>query len=138
MDRGQILALVNENPMCALATTEGDQARVRTVMTLRANEEGILFNTGKAKDLYKQIAANPKVELCFFDPRSRTQVRITGRVELQEDPKTMELVLEKLPFLKPVVEAHGAGVLAPYLLRHGRAMVWTMESNMAPKTYVEL
>jgi uncharacterized pyridoxamine 5'-phosphate oxidase family protein len=107
-------------------------------MTLRADERGILFNTGKAKDLYRQIEANPDVELCNYDPVSRVQVRITGRLVAQDDAETYQLVLEKLPFLKPLVETKGTGVLAPYLLKSGRATVWTMATNMEPKTFIEL
>jgi pyridoxamine 5'-phosphate oxidase len=138
MTKDQILALINKTPYCALATTDGNQPRVRTVMILRADERGILFNTGKMKDLYRQIAANPEVELCFFEQTERVQVRVTGRLEEQRDAETVELVLAKLPFLKPIVEARGTDTLAPYVLKRGRATVWTMATNMDPKTFVDL
>jgi uncharacterized pyridoxamine 5'-phosphate oxidase family protein len=138
MTKDQILALINKAPYCALATTDGNQPRVRTVMILRADERGILFNTGKMKDLYRQIAANPEVELCFFEQTERVQVRVSGRLEEQRDAETVELVLAKLPFLKPIVEARGTGTLAPYVLKRGRATVWTMATNMDPKTFVDL
>jgi len=136
--QAEIFAFIIKNPYCTLATVEGHQPRVRTIMTLRADDRGILFNTGKAKDLYRQIQANPDVELCYFDPVSRVQLRISGRLALQEDAETYQLVLEKLPFLKPLVEAKGTGLLAPYLLKTGRATVWTMATNMEPKTFIEL
>jgi pyridoxamine 5'-phosphate oxidase len=137
MNRDQIVTLINKNPICFVATADGDQPRVRAVMTLRADERGILFNTGKAKDLHHQIEANSATELCFYDPADRVQVRVSGRLELQNDAETHRLVLEKLPFLKPLVEAKGTEILAPYLLRHGRATVWTMATNMAPKTCID-
>jgi uncharacterized pyridoxamine 5'-phosphate oxidase family protein len=136
--QAEILAFITKNPYCTLATVEGHQPRVRTIMTLRADERGILFNTGKVKDLYRQIQANPDVELCYYDPVSRVQVRISGRLFLQDDAETYQLVLEKLPFLRPLVEAKGTGLLAPYLLKSGRATVWTMATNLAPKTFIEL
>ena len=138
MNKDQILALINKSPYCALATIDGNGPRVRTVMILRADERGILFNTGKMKDLYRQIAANPEVELCFFEQTERVQVRVRGRLEEQRDPETIELVLAKLPFLKPIVEGRGTDALAPYALRRGRATVWTMATNMDPKTFVDL
>jgi pyridoxamine 5'-phosphate oxidase len=138
VNQAEIFAFITKNPFCALATVEGHQARVRTIMTLRADERGILFNTGKTKDLYRQIQANPDVELCYYDPGSQVQVRISGRLVVQEDAETYKLVLEKLPFLKPLVEAKGTGLLAPCLLKGGSATVWTMPTNMAPKTFIEL
>ena len=138
MNQAEIFAFITKNPFCALATVEGHQPRVRTLMTLRVDEHGILLNTGKAKDLFRQIQANPNVELCYYDPVSRVQVRISGRLVAQDDAETHQVVLEKLPFLKPMVEAQGTGLLAPYLLKSGRATVWTMATNMAPKTFIEL
>jgi pyridoxamine 5'-phosphate oxidase len=138
MTAAEILDFVRANPYCALATVEGGEPRVRMVMILRADERGILFNTGVSKDLFKQIEANTAVELCFFDPTSRVQVRIRGRFASQKDAETHALVLEKLPFLKPMVEAQGTGLLAPYLLKRGRATVWTMATNFDPKRFVEL
>lgn len=138
MNAAEILEFIRANPYCALATTEGGEPRVRMVMILRADERGILFNTGISKDLFKQIEANTAVELCFFDPKSRVQVRIRGRFAAQKDAETHALVLEKLPFLKPMVEAQGTGLLAPYVLKRGRATVWTMATNFEPKRFVEL
>ena len=90
------------------------------------------------KDLNKQIEANPATELCFFDPATQRQVRVRGRFALQRDDETHALVLEKLPFVKPMVEAQGTGFLAPYILKQGRATVWTMATNFDPKTFVQL
>jgi pyridoxamine 5'-phosphate oxidase len=138
MNAAEILDFIRKSQFCALATIEAGEPRVRMVMILRADERGILFNTGVAKDLYKQIESNSAVELCFFDPNSQIQVRVRGRFVPQRDAETHTLVLEKLPFLKPMVEAQGTGLLAPYLLKQGRATVWTMATNMAPKTFVQL
>jgi len=138
MTATEILEFIRKTQYCALATIESGEPRVRMVMILRADQRGILFNTGVTKDLYRQIEANSAAELCFFDPSSQIQVRVRGRFVPQKDPETHKLVLEKLPFLKPMVEAQGTGFLAPYLLKQGRATVWTMASNMAPKTFVEL
>jgi pyridoxamine 5'-phosphate oxidase len=134
----EILTFIRKTQYCALATCEAGEPRVRMVMILRADERGILFNTGVMKDLHKQIEANSAVELCFFDPTSQVQVRVRGRFAAQKDDETFKLVLEKLPFLKPLVEGRGTGALAPYLLKQGRATVWTMADNMAPKTFVDL
>lgn len=134
----EILEFIRKTQFCSLATIEAGEPRARMVMILRADEQGLLFNTGVTKDLYHQIEGNPAVELCFYDPAIQVQVRVRGRFTAQKDDQTFKLVLEKLPFLKPVVAERGTGVLAPYILKKGRATVWTMANNMAPKTYVEL
>ncbi len=49
-----------------LATVEGDQPRVRPFGTINIFEGKLYIQTGKAKDVSKQIHANPKVEICAF------------------------------------------------------------------------
>ncbi len=49
-----------------LATVDGDQARVRPFGTINNFEGKLYIQTGKSKDVSKQIHANPKVEICAF------------------------------------------------------------------------
>ena len=49
-----------------LATVEGDQPRVRPFGTINEFEGKLYIQTGKSKDVSKQIHANPKVEICAF------------------------------------------------------------------------
>ena len=49
-----------------LATVDGDQARVRPFGTVNVFEGKVYIQTGKSKDVSKQIHANPKVEICAF------------------------------------------------------------------------
>jgi uncharacterized pyridoxamine 5'-phosphate oxidase family protein len=50
-----------------LATVEGDQPRVRPFGTLNIFEGKLYIQTGKAKNVSKQIAANPKIEITAYD-----------------------------------------------------------------------
>ena len=47
-----------------LATIDGDQPRVRPFGTVNIFEGKLYIQTGKGKSVAKQIAANPKVEIC--------------------------------------------------------------------------
>ncbi|MBQ9195615.1 MAG: pyridoxamine 5'-phosphate oxidase family protein, partial [Clostridia bacterium] len=49
-----------------LATVDGDQARVRPFGTVDVFEGKLYIQTGKVKDVSKQIHANPKIEICAF------------------------------------------------------------------------
>ena len=49
-----------------LGTVEGDQPRVRPFGTIHMFEGKLYIQTGKVKDVSKQIHANPKVEICAF------------------------------------------------------------------------
>ncbi len=49
-----------------LATTEGDSPRVRPFGTVNIFEDRLYIQTGKVKAVSKQLAANPKAEICAF------------------------------------------------------------------------
>jgi pyridoxamine 5'-phosphate oxidase len=138
MTKREVFDFIAKNPICFLATVEDGAPRVRAVMTLRADERGVLFNTGATKDLNRQIEACSEIEMAFYSQADGLQIRVRGRVELKRDDETRELVLKKLPFLAKVVEANGPEVLRPYLLRDGRATTWTMKTNFDSKTWIDL
>lgn len=138
MTREKIIAFIKKNQSCFLATVEEGKPRVRGMMPYRADENGIVFHTGNTKDLYRQIIANPAVEMCFFSPTDGVQVRISGTAELMEDMELKREVSENRPFMKPWIEQFGYDFLQIFRVTHCIASVWTMETNLEPKTYVKL
>ncbi len=94
--------------------------------------------TGRTKDLFKQLINHPEAEFCFYNSQSNIQVRVNGRLELVEDQKLKEEIVSQRDFLKPWVEQAGYEMLAVFLMTRGQATIWTMETNFAPKEYIEL
>ncbi|TGU71193.1 pyridoxamine 5'-phosphate oxidase family protein [Geomonas terrae] len=140
MTRNEILEFLNSNPIFHMATAEGDIPHVRGMLLYRADENGIVFNTGKIKDLYRQLNKNPRVELCFSNGifENLIQVRIAGTVEALEDLELKKEIVAKREFLRPWVEKVGYDQLAVYVLKKGNATVWTMSTNTEPKEYIQL
>ncbi|HJI77691.1 MAG TPA: pyridoxamine 5'-phosphate oxidase family protein [Clostridiales bacterium] len=72
-----------------LATVEGDQPHVRPFGTVNLFEGKLYIQTGKVKAVSKEMAANPKVELCAFDGETWLRVSATAveddRVEARQD-----------------------------------------------------
>ena len=70
-----------------LATTDGDQPRVRPFGTIDWFEGNLNIQTGKSKGGSRQIAANPRIELCAFDGETWLRVEAIAvednRVEAQ-------------------------------------------------------
>ena len=66
-----------------LATVEGDQPRVRPFGTAHIFEGKLYIQTGKVKPVSKQLAANPKCEICAF--KDGAWLRVAG--ELAEDDR---------------------------------------------------
>jgi pyridoxamine 5'-phosphate oxidase len=137
MNKAEILAFLNANPDCFFATVEGNKPRVRAIGIVKADEDGIIFEVGAFKDVYKQLSANPNVELCFFNAKQGMQIRVSGAVVPVDDRKLKDEIIAKRPFLKQRVAEDGYEVMGVFRLK-GLAYVWTFETGLAPKTYVQL
>ena len=138
MTKEEILEFINKSPVFSLATTEGNQPHVRIIMLYRADENGIIFCTGRDKDVNKQLLKNPAVEMCFYNHDEGRQVRIEGTVEMLDDLELKMQIVEQFTFLKPWVESEGYEILIPFCLKNGKATTWTMETNFDPKQYIQL
>lgn len=140
MTSDEIYALIQAHPVFHLATLDGDQPRVRAMLIYRADRGGIVFHTGKMRDVHRQLQAHPRTELCFADTARMIQVRISGDAELVEDHALKRQIAAHptRAFLKPFIAAHGYEPLAVYRVRDPVATIWTMAQNLAPKRSVVL
>lgn len=129
------IKFANENPICFLATVDGDQPRVRALGFWFADESGFYFQTGSVKEFPKQIEKNPKVEVCFYKHIGiiGTMMRVAGNAELVKDSKFKQKVLDERPFLKTFGLTAESQELLIYRIAHGEAYFWTMQDNLKPK-----
>ncbi len=81
-----------------IATVEGDQPRVRPFGTALVYNDKLYIQTGKVKDVSKQLNANPKAEICAF--KDGTWIRISGELIEDETRTVKTLMLEKMPQLR--------------------------------------
>lgn len=59
MTQVEIMEFINKNPVFALATCADNVPHVRNMMVAFADKRGIIFTTGRDKDVCKQVLANP-------------------------------------------------------------------------------
>ena len=137
MNKSEILEFLNANTACFLATVEGDKPHVRAMGMFRADENGIIIETGTFKDVYKQMVANPNVELCFYNAKDGIQVRVSGAVEAVDDIELKKEIVAQRPFLKERVAEGGYEAMGVFRLK-GLAYVWSFQSGSEPKKYVQL
>ena len=85
-----------------LATVEGDQPRVRAFGTALLYNGRLYIQTGKVKEVSKQISVNPKVEICAF--KDGKWLRIAGEL-VNDDARDVKVaMLEKMPSLKAMYD----------------------------------
>ena len=81
-----------------LATVEGDQPRVRPFGTYHIFEDKLYIQTGKVKDVSKQMVANPKIEICAMSEGS--WIRIQANAVEDDRIEAKESMLDAYPNLK--------------------------------------
>ena len=86
-----------------LATAEGDQPRVRPFGTELVYEGKLYIQTGKSKDVSKQLAANPKAEICAF--QGGKWLRVAGELVNDDRREVKAAMLEKYPSLQRMYSA---------------------------------
>jgi uncharacterized pyridoxamine 5'-phosphate oxidase family protein len=86
-----------------IATADGDQPRVRPFGAVDLFEDKLYIQTGKVKDVSKQIAKNPKVEICAFDEGQWLRIAAT----LVDDPRieAQQHMLDNFPELSRMYKA---------------------------------
>lgn len=94
----KIYNFLEETKSYALATVDGDQPRVRIFGTALLYEGKLYIQTGKSKDVAKQIAANPKVEICAC--KGSEWLRLCGQLAEDDRREVKVAMLEKMPELK--------------------------------------
>ncbi len=96
-----------------IATVEGNQPRVRPFGTVNIFEGKLYIQTGKVKNVAKQIELNPKAEICAFEGKEWIRVAATlvedNRIEAQQS------MLDAYPGLKGRYQAGDGNTLVYYL-----------------------
>ena len=96
-----------------LATVEGDQPRVRPFGTIDIFEDKLYIQTGKVKDVSKEMQANPKVEICAFD--GQKWIRVAGEVVRDDRVEPKKHMLDSYPNLQALYRADDDNTEVLYL-----------------------
>jgi len=81
-----------------LATVEGDQPRVRPFGTVMVFEGKLYIQTGKVKNVSKQLHANPKAEITAFN--GEKWVRVAGSLIPDDRVLAKKQMLDDYPNLR--------------------------------------
>ncbi len=117
-----------------LATVDGEQPRVRPVSPVRV--EGFTIYVANLRRYGKthEIAANPRVELCYLDER-HDQVRITGVAEVLTDTAKLVVIWESNPLLRKYLGTPDNPDLIIYRIRPERVRFmreWALDYHEVP------
>ena len=81
-----------------LATMDGTQPRVRPFGTIDLFQGQLTIQTGRKKEIARQLLANPQVELCAFD--GKQWLRLAAKAVEVPEIAAQEHMLDAYPSLK--------------------------------------
>ena len=96
-----------------LATMDGDQPRVRPFGTINLFDGKLYIQSGRKKEVAKQIKANPKVELSAFD--GNTWIRVAATLVEDNRAEAQESLLEAYPSLRNMYAVNDGNNIVYYL-----------------------
>lgn len=86
-----------------LATVDGDQPRVRPFGTAHVFEGKLYIQTGKVKEVSKQLLTNPKAEICAF--MKGEWIRVSGELVEDDRMEARQSMLDAYPSLQKMYAA---------------------------------
>jgi general stress protein 26 len=127
-------AVIQADRFPDLATMDGDQPRVRPVSPVRTDHFTVYVANLRGYHKTGEIAANPKVELCYLAD-NHDQVRITGMAEVVQDRPLLQEIWDANPLLRQYLGTLENPELIVYRIRPTRVRFmreWALEYSTVP------
>ena len=103
-----------------LATIDGDVPRVRPFGTVEIFEGHLYIQTGKNKDVFKQIEKNGNVEICAF--KDGKWIRVSGKLVLDDRVEAKKHMLDNYPDLRGMYNENDENTAVLYFEK-GKAVI---------------
>ena len=116
----EIKKFLKEAGVYYLATVDNGEPRVRPFGTAEIFEGHLYIQTGKSKDVFKQIEKNPIVEICSFN--NGKWIRITGKLILDDRLEPKKYMLDQNPNLRSMYDENDSNTAVLYF-ESGKAVI---------------
>ena len=111
----EVQAYLKECGAFFIPTTDGDQPHVRAFGVSEIINNRLYIMTGKVKDVYKQMAANGKFEICALKQSGSEWMRVTGTLVNDDDLAVKEEFLNRNESLKSMYKADDDNMAVLYI-----------------------
>jgi len=122
-----ILAFITQNPVCTLATAEGNQPHVRGFLSNIIGGK-LYFTSSTAKAVGRQLRANAKVELCCLSQDFSKMLRIRAVMKEADDRGIKQRLIATRDYLAHFIADDPSFMLLTPV--NGEAWFWTLADNL--------
>jgi len=98
----EVYDFLKESGVFYLATVDNDKPRVRPFGAINIFEDKLYLQTGKVKNVSKQIQINPNVEVCAFN--NGKWIRIEGKLVRDDRIEAKKDMLDHNPELRSMYD----------------------------------
>lgn len=116
----EVWEFLKEAGVYYLATVDNGKPRVRPFGTIEIFEDKLYIQTGKSKDVYKQIISNPNVELCAF--KDGKWIRLSGELVPDDRLEAKKDMLDKNPSLRGMYNENDDNTIVLYF-KNAKAVI---------------
>lgn len=129
----EVVTFLKENPVQYLATVGRDgKAKCRPFMFMGELDSRLWFCTSSAKDVYKDMEANPNIQICVSSP-SFAWLRLDGRAVFEDSPAAKEMCLQN-PIVKSQYQTADNPLLKVFWIKDGHGGIADFSGN-PPREY---
>jgi uncharacterized pyridoxamine 5'-phosphate oxidase family protein len=128
----EALKFLTDNQTFYIATVDGDEPKVRPFGFVMEFDHKIYFCTNNQKDVFKQLKANPKFEVCAADNTGRW-IRLKGKAVFDNNIAAKEKVFEVMPRLGKLYQSASNPIFEVFYVAEGEATIFSMAGDK--KTY---
>lgn len=121
----EVLEFLKECKTFFVATTEDGLPKVRPFGFVMAHEGKLYFVTGNQKPIFRQLQANPNVEICGLNEKSEW-VRLQGKAVFDSRPEIKEKAFAAEPLLTYVYQTVESPIFECFYLEEAEASFCTM------------
>ena len=116
----EVQEFLKEAGVYYLATVDNNKPKVRPFGTIEIFEDKLYIQTGKKKDVYKQILNNPNVEICAF--KDGKWIRLSGELVSDDRVEAKKDMLDKNPNLRGMYNENDDNTIVLYF-KNAKAVI---------------
>lgn len=123
-----IARFLKDTPMCFVATVADGAPKVRPFQFQFEDGGKLWFCTAKSKDVFKQLQANPAVQICAVK-QDGTTLRVEGKAVLQDSGPVKERILAEQPLIKTIYGSADNPDFTTFCLERGAYVAFDFSGN---------
>ena len=118
----EALKFLTDNQTFYIATVDGDEPKVRPFGFVMEFDQKIYFGTSNQKNVFKQLKANPKFEVCTADKAGRW-IRLKGKAVFDNNIAAKEKAFEVMPRLAKIYQNASNPNFEVFYVEEGEAVI---------------